>query len=163
MTDFYFDVRRHDRHRRRQSRPSRRCSQSRDLATSRGPTVQGRSVRSYISIRTERPCTVDPADAAKSRDRLHPDTGRHRTLPPTQCTDATTPPPTPPSVCSNSSPYLRGSVSQKKNFATQGSRLWDNRTDIWALGQKMTGNPYFSNGFVARDPPFWENKAIFMW
>ena len=93
MTDFYFDVRRHDRHRRRQSRPSRRCNQSRDLATSRGPTVQGRSVRRYISIRTGRPCTVDPPDAAKSRDRSHPDTGRHRTLLPTQCTDATTPPP----------------------------------------------------------------------
>ena len=95
------------------------------------------------SIRTERPCTVDPPDAAKSRDRSHPHTGRHRTLPSTQCTDATPPPPHPQRlsivrVLELVSGYAWLHQPQwperkkKVEFATQWSRICAIRTDTGA-------------------------------
>ena len=82
------------------------------------------------SIRTEQPCTVDPPDVAKPRDRSHPYTGRHRTLPsPVHGCDTTPPPPIPSAyplfVCSSSSPDMRGFISPSGQQGTKKSRIRD--------------------------------------
>ena len=85
------------------------------------------TLRSRVIDRIPTPDGTAPSRRPNARMRQHP------------------PPTSPPPVSSSSSPYLRGSVSPKKKFATQGSLFWETKTDKRAIGtEKNTKkNPIF--------------------
>ena len=116
-------------------------------------------LRSRVIDRIPTPDGTAPSRRPSARMRHHP------------------PPPSPaPIHCScararlricmaSSAPVARKEKKKKKvEFATQWSRICAIRTDTGAYwDQKNSKKHYFSNGFVPQNPPFWENKAVFMW